>query len=230
MINYNLANQEVAIRLIAAAVFGGLIGLDRQRKEGVAGLRTHMLVCVGSALIMIVSAFGFSDIMGKPSVVLDPSRMAAQVISGIGFLGAGTILFLRPQVITGLTTAAGLWAVAGIGLAIGGGLYFPAFIATLIILIILAILKPFEKRFFKSTKGKTMTLSYNSKLISLGQIESIFIKYELVANEIFIHTNKDDAADELKVTFDYNSAPSKILSALDEFKTTEGINEINSHI
>lgn len=230
MINYNLANQEVAIRLIAAAVLGGLIGLDRQRKEGVAGLRTHMLVCVGSALIMIVSAFGFSDIMGKPSVVLDPSRMAAQVISGIGFLGAGTILFLRPQVITGLTTAAGLWAVAGIGLAIGGGLYFPAFIATLIILVILAILKPFEKRFFKSTKGKTMTLSYNSKLISLGQIESIFIKYELVANEIFIHTNKEEAADELKVTFDYNSAPSKILSALDEFKTTEGINEINSHI
>ncbi|MBK1896668.1 MgtC/SapB family protein [Chryseobacterium paridis] len=230
MLNYNLTNQEIAIRLLVAAVFGGLVGWDRQRKEGVAGLRTHMLVCVGSALIMIVSAFGFNDIMGKPSIVLDPSRIAAQVISGIGFLGAGTILFLRPQIIVGLTTAAGLWAVAGIGLAIGGGLYFPAFIATLIILIILALLKPFEKKFFKSTRGKTMILSYNSKLISLAQIESIFTKYELVASEIFIHTNKDHTSDELKVTFDFNSAPSSILSALDEFKTIEGIQEINSHI
>lgn len=230
MINYNLANQEIAIRLLIAAVLGGLIGWDRQRKEGVAGLRTHMLVCVGSCLIMIVSAFGFSDIMGKPSIVLDPSRIAAQVISGVGFLGAGTILFLRPQIIIGLTTAAGLWAVAGIGLAVGGGLYFPACIAALIILIILSLLKPFEKRFFKSTRGKTMTLFYNSKLISLGQIESILMKYELSTNEIFIHSNKDSSSDELKVTFDYNSAPSKILSALDEFKSTEGINEINSQI
>ncbi|ASW73527.1 hypothetical protein IQ37_11105 [Chryseobacterium piperi] len=230
MINYHLANQEIAIRLLIAAVLGGLIGWDRQRKEGVAGLRTHMLVCVGSCLIMIVSAFGFSDIMGKPSIVLDPSRIAAQVISGVGFLGAGTILFLRPQIIIGLTTAAGLWAVAGIGLAVGGGLYFPACIAALIILIILSLLKPFEKRFFKSTRGKTMTLFYNSKLISLGQIESILMKYELSTSEIFIHSNKDSSSDELKVTFDYNSVPSKILSALDEFKSTEGINEINSQI
>ncbi|MDC8104019.1 MULTISPECIES: MgtC/SapB family protein [Chryseobacterium] len=230
MLNYNLANQEIAIRLLVAAVFGGLVGWDRQRKEGVAGLRTHMLVCVGSSLIMIVSAFGFNDIMGKPSIVLDPSRIAAQVISGIGFLGAGTILFLRPQIIIGLTTAAGLWAVAGIGLAVGGGLYFPAFIATVIILVILALLKPFERKLFKSTKGKTMTLFYNSGLISLAQIESIFTKYELVTSEIFIHSSKDSSSDELKVTFDYNSPPSQILSALDEFKTIEGITEINSHI
>jgi putative Mg2+ transporter-C (MgtC) family protein len=80
-----------------------------------------MMVCVGAALTMIVSAFGFQDVLGTRDVILDPSRVAAQVISGIGFIGAGTILFLRQEVIRGLTTAAGLWTVAAIGLAAGGG-------------------------------------------------------------------------------------------------------------
>lgn len=87
-----------------------------------AGLRTHMLVCLGAALVMIVSAYGFNDIISAYRIVLDPSRVAAQVVSGIGFLGAGTILFLRQQVIRGLTTAASLWTVAAIGLAVGCGL------------------------------------------------------------------------------------------------------------
>jgi putative Mg2+ transporter-C (MgtC) family protein len=86
-------------------------------------MRTHMMVCLGSALTMMVSAFGFSDILGGNNIVLDPSRIAAQVISGIGFIGAGTILFLKQGVIRGLTTASGLWTVAAIGLATGSGMY-----------------------------------------------------------------------------------------------------------
>src|SRR5690606_25687884 len=97
-------------------------------------------------LIMIVSAFGFADILGAEHVVLDPSRVAAQVVSGIGFLGAGAIL-LRGSVIRGLTTAASIWAVAGIGLAIGGGLYFAGIASTLVILIILAGVKPLEEMY-----------------------------------------------------------------------------------
>ena len=98
-----------------AAALGSVIGFERERLSWAAGLRTHMLVCVGSALIMIVSAFGFFDVLQNEHVVLDPSRVAAQVVSGIGFLGAGSIL-LRGEIVRGLTTAASLWSVAAIGL------------------------------------------------------------------------------------------------------------------
>ncbi len=113
---------DVAARLVIATVAAGLIGLERERAEMSAGLRTHALVGLGAALLMIASAYGFSDILRTPNVVLDPSRIAAQVVSGVGFLGAGTIL-VQQQTVRGLTTAASIWAVAAIGLAIGGGLY-----------------------------------------------------------------------------------------------------------
>jgi len=135
-----LSNWEMAVRLLAAAALGSVIGLERERLSWTAGLRTHMLVSVGSALIMIVSAYAFSDVLGEQHVVLDPSRIAAQVVSGIGFLGAGAIL-LRGEVIRGLTTAASVWAVAAIGLAVGGGLYVAATVATVIILVILSFIR-----------------------------------------------------------------------------------------
>jgi putative Mg2+ transporter-C (MgtC) family protein len=140
--------QETLIRLFIAAVLGGLIGLDRGRRDLGAGLRTHMLVSVGSALIMLVSSYGFSHTLKRSLVVLDPSRVAAQVVSGIGFLGAGTIL-LRKEIVKGLTTAAGIWAVAAIGLAVGAGLYAAALFATAIMLGILVVLKPIERRFLR---------------------------------------------------------------------------------
>ncbi|HNL83162.1 MAG TPA: MgtC/SapB family protein, partial [Chitinophagaceae bacterium] len=90
-----LPYQEIIIRILLASFLGALIGLERERKHWAAGLRTHMMVCVGSCLIMMVSAFGFKDILGTPNVTLDPSRIAAQVVSGIGFIGAGTILLLK---------------------------------------------------------------------------------------------------------------------------------------
>lgn len=142
--------SEMGLRLLLAAVLGAVIGINRGRLEWAAGLRTHMLVCVGSALAIVVSAFGFGDVLGRPNVVLDPSRIAAQVISGVGFLGAGTILFLqREQVIRGLTTAAGLWAVASVGLAAGAGLYVAALMTTLLLWAILALLKPLEQRYLR---------------------------------------------------------------------------------
>src|ERR1700692_4582213 len=141
-----LSNVELISRLVMAAVLGGLIGFERERLHWAAGLRTHMLVSVGACLVMIVSAFGFADVANDPHVSLDPSRVAAQVVSGIGFLGAGSIL-LRGEVVRGLTTAASLWSVAAIGLAGGGGMYTAAFGATIIILVILAGVKPLERRF-----------------------------------------------------------------------------------
>ena len=136
---------DLLFRLGAAAFLGSLVGLDRQRVDKAAGLRTHMLVSVGSALIMIVSAYGFDGVIEPGRIVLDPSRVAAQVVSGIGFLGAGTIV-VRKQLVHGLTTAASIWAVAAIGMAAGGALYLAATAATLIMLVILAVLKPVEDR------------------------------------------------------------------------------------
>jgi putative Mg2+ transporter-C (MgtC) family protein len=141
-----LTTADMLLRLVIAAALGSLIGFERERISWSAGLRTHMLVAVGSALLMIVSAYGFTDVLGAEHVVLDPSRVAAQVVSGIGFLGAGAIL-LRGKVVRGLTTAASVWAVAAVGLAAGGGLYAAATAATALILLILAGIKPLEERY-----------------------------------------------------------------------------------
>ncbi|HEY9546249.1 MAG TPA: MgtC/SapB family protein [Solimonas sp.] len=151
-----LSETEVVIRLLAAALFGGAIGFERERLSW-AGLRTHMLVCVGAALFMIVSIEGFGDALHHPNVSLDPSRVAAQVASGIGFLGAGAIL-MRRGVVHGLTTAASLWAVAALGLAVGGGLYGAAIAATLIMLFILLALKPLEKRYVERRGTRRVVL------------------------------------------------------------------------
>ena len=119
-----------------AAIFGTIIGLDREYREKEAGFRTHFLVSQGSALMMIVSQYGFSEILTHDGVSLDPSRIAAQVVSGIGFIGAGTIIF-NHQIVRGLTTAASLWATAGIGLTAGAGMSWLALAATILTLVAL---------------------------------------------------------------------------------------------
>ena len=123
-------------RLVLAALFGTIIGLDREYREKEAGFRTHFLVSLGSALMMIVSQYGFSEILTHDGVSLDPSRIAAQVVSGIGCIGAGTIIF-NHQIVRGLTTAASLWATAGIGLTAGAGMSWLALAATILTLVAL---------------------------------------------------------------------------------------------
>lgn len=123
-------------RLVLAALFGTIIGLDREYREKEAGFRTHFLVSLGSALMMIVSQYGFSEILTHDGVSLDPSRIAAQVVSGIDFIGAGTIIF-NHQIVRGLTTAASLWATAGIGLTAGAGMSWLALAATILTLVAL---------------------------------------------------------------------------------------------
>ena len=123
-------------RLVLAAIFGTIIGLDREYREKEAGFRNHFLVSLGSALMMIVSQYGFSEILTHDGVSLDPSRIAAQVVSGIGFIGAGTIIF-NHQIVRGLTTAASLWATAGIGLTAGAGMSWLALAATILTLVAL---------------------------------------------------------------------------------------------
>lgn len=124
---------DLILRLLLASLLGGIIGLDREYRAKEAGLRTHILVSLGSAIFMIVSQYGFGNILQEGNISLDPSRIASQVVTGIGFIGAGTIIIHR-QFVRGLTTAAGLWATAAIGLAVGGELYAVAVAATILTL------------------------------------------------------------------------------------------------
>ena len=144
MIYHELTRQEVVIRILAAIFIGGLIGLERGMKNRPAGLRTYMLVCVGSCLVMMTNQYAFQHTGAGDSM-----RLGAQVISGIGFLGAGTIVVTRHNQIKGLTTAAGLWASAGLGLALGIGFYEGAITAGIGVYVILSIIQGLDYRVHK---------------------------------------------------------------------------------
>ncbi len=152
-------NLDFVLRLFVAGLMGVVIGLEREYRAKEAGYRTHFLVALGSALMMIVSQYGFSEVLEKDLVRLDPSRIAAQVVSGIGFIGAGTIILLQKQVVKGLTTAAGVWATAGIGLAIGAGMYGIGISATVLALIGLEVLS----QCFKSIGMRTMIVEFTAE-------------------------------------------------------------------
>ncbi len=137
---FDLSNSLIyVIRLLLASVCGVIIGLERKNRSKEAGIRTHCVVACAAALIMIISKYAFFDIIGKGmyegfEVRLDPSRVASTIASGIGFLGAGMI-FVHKNTVTGLTTAAGIWATSGVGMAIGSGLYIIGIAATVIIIM-----------------------------------------------------------------------------------------------
>ncbi|KWK31783.1 methyltransferase [Burkholderia stagnalis] len=194
-----LGNVELVMRLILAAALGSVIGFERERLSWAAGLRTHMLVCVGSALIMIVSAFGFADALGSPHVVLDPSRVAAQVVSGIGFLGAGSIL-LRGEIVRGLTTAASLWSVAAIGLAVGGGLYVASISATFIILVILAGVKPLERRYFTVRQRRQLVLTVERGTLTFDSLHAALGPNSARVKQFIVQQAEDsDEHDDVRI-------------------------------
>ncbi len=138
----NFGPLTVIVRLLFAAITGGLIGSERGRHGRAAGLRTHILVCIGASMTSLTSVF-LSESLGYTG---DAARLSAQVISGIGFLGAGTIMIRNSSVITGLTTAAGMWATAAIGIALGYGFYSAAITATLICIFSVSILSRLERK------------------------------------------------------------------------------------
>lgn len=139
--------ESIVVRILSAIIVGGLIGLERGMKNRPAGLRTYMLVCIGSCLIMLTNQYIY-----QYTGAGDPMRLGAQVVSGIGFLGAGTIVVTKHNQIKGLTTAAGLWASAGVGLALGIGFYEAALTATIGIYTILTILQRWEHRVHKKNR------------------------------------------------------------------------------
>ncbi len=221
-----LPDLEIVLRLVVSAILGSLIGLERERLNWTAGLRTHMLVCVGAALFMIVSAYGFFDILESdaPNVELDVSRVAAQVVSGIGFLGAGTIIF-RNKIVRGLTTAASLWTVAAVGLAVGGGLYVASFSATALILLILAGLRPLERHFFRHRRSRQLLLTTQLGELSLSAIEQVLTAAQLTVQQILVERDTEKVTEQWTIQLEpHNPADGKL--ALDKLRTLPGIHAI----
>jgi len=167
-----ITEQQIVTRLFAAAVLGGLVGLERERHNQPAGLRTHIILAIGSALAMCVSidlAMQFRPYVPNG----DPARLAAQVISGIGFLGAGAI-FKYGTSVKGLTTATSLWTVAIVGLAVGAGHYFPAIVATSLLLVALIALDMLEKRYLVGIATRTISVRVQDKPFMVDELKQVF--------------------------------------------------------
>lgn len=193
-----IGEWDIVLRLCLAMVLGGLIGFEREFNNHAAGLRTNILVCVGSTLIMLLSMYGFSDFLGEENVRVDPARLATAVISGVGFLGAGTILFTGKS-ITGLTTAASLWVVASIGLAIGAGFYFAGILSTVLVVLILWVFNKIELRYLNGKKIQILTIQTEMSSINIDAITSAFDDRAIVLKKMSMRTaHQRMECDEMK--------------------------------
>ncbi|MDR3600770.1 MAG: MgtC/SapB family protein [Desulfosporosinus sp.] len=187
-----ITDYEIALRIFLACVFGGIVGFERERNDSPAGFRTHILVCLGAALIMILSMYAFADFT---TVSKDPARLASQVVSGIGFLGAGTILRDGGSV-RGLTTAASLWVVSAIGLATGAGFYFSAFLATFLVFVTLE--RSIEHYFFRSKQVlRIVTVNGTCKVKEMNRIIE---SHKIIAQNISMTLLNEE---QDKTTFEY---------------------------
>lgn len=170
-----LSPGSALARLLLAALAGGLIGLEREMRRQTAGLRTHILICIGASLLTLLSIWmpqSFGLDRG------DPTRIAAQIVSGIGFLGAGAIVKIGNNT-KGLTTAASIWSVAALGMAIGGGMWLPAMGALFLILVTLTLLEPVERRFFPGERIKLLQIWYDESTADRKRIDEALRAYGL---------------------------------------------------
>ncbi len=188
---------EIALRLGLAVIFGGLVGFERETHNRPAGFRTHILVCTGSALIMMVSAYGFLNEFGT-GYQLDPGRIAAQVVTGIGFLGAGTILQQRGS-IRGLTTAASIWVVSGIGLATGIGFYAGAVLATMLVLISLLYLGRVDRKILQRRRIKILQIKSVDQPGMLSRVTGVISESKLDIKKAYLQAHEYDSSLEKDV-------------------------------
>lgn len=211
----NLSN--ITIRLFLSTLLGGLLGWEREARRQNAGLRTHMVISVGSCLLMLISIYIPQTFSGYPNV--DPGRIAAQVVSGIGFLGAGAIFRLGGST-HGLTTAATIWAVAAVGLSVGAGMYEAAIIVTLLLLFVLSILDKVGKRVFIGGSLKTLKISFQSAKIETSKIFAILEKHEVITKNINVvqSTNKQNSKIMLYVFVPENLKVKQLYKDLNELK------------
>ena len=180
----------VALRIFAAVIIGGILGMERGMKNRPAGLRTYMLVCVGACVIMLTNQYVYQVFGGG-----DPVRMGAQVVSGIGFLGAGTIIVTRRNQIKGLTTAAGLWAAAGVGLALGVGFYEAAIVGTFAVFFVMTLLQKMDNRLHRRSRQLEAYIELDT--ISLGDFLRTIREADIEISNVQRESG-DEASDDVR--------------------------------
>ena len=185
-------NLEMIFRISVAALCGIFIGMERRNRSKEAGLRTHCVVACGAALMMVISKYGFFDMLEFLELTdtkLDPSRVAAQIVSGVGFLGAG-IIFIQKKTVTGLTTAAGIWTTAGIGMAIGAGMYAVGIASTLILLFAQILLHK-NPKWTKFPKLKTLAIYDVSEPDFQKSASELLSAKHIAVHDTYISKNQD---------------------------------------
>ena len=193
-----MMEMEFLWRLLAATAMGAAIGIEREYHAKEAGIRTHLLVALGSCLFMILSAYGFDAFLAKDHTSFDPSRIASQVVTGIGFIGAGTII-LQKQVVRGLTTAAGLWVTAAIGLACGIGMYVIAIVTTVLVLVSLGVINIYLPYF--AQKERTITFLIEDYKVLTDVLESLR-KEKITILNYEMHKDADEKNGKMLVSIE----------------------------
>jgi len=215
---------EICLRLVLSCIMGGIIGYERQMRHKSAGLRTNMLVSLGSCLIMIMSEALYDNVEGKTNA--DPARLAAQVVSGIGFLGAGAIM-KEGLTVTGLTTAACLWVVAGVGLAVGAGFYFSATVTTLIVFLVLGNLSRLDA-WVDSDRLLSLSVHTVDRPGQIMRISACIEDLHLRSRGVKVHTDEDEAPQagerRIYVSFEvFNTENIKPAFIVDALRQVDGV-------
>lgn len=216
-----ITDIDIALRLLLSLLLGGLIGLERESHKRPAGFRTHILVCMGSTLVMLISIYGFDELVRATGMTRDPARLAAQVVSGIGFLGAGTILREGPTV-KGLTTAASLWVVAGIGLAVGVGFYFAAGLTTILAVLTLVILDKVERKWLLTKHHDHLVIRVSDRPGRLGTIAAILGNHGVNITDVEITPGSDGSEAILDLLVTIPSHVQKVL-LLEDISRVDGV-------
>lgn len=218
----------MSVRIFIAAILSGLVGIEREVKKHPAGFRTHLLVGIGSCLMMLLSLYGFEPYINENSNIrFDPARIPSYVISGIGFLGAGTIL-VRGASIRGLTTAASIWVVAGLGLIVGVGMYAPAILTTVVVLLSLIFLNKFESKFIK-TRYHSLHIVVNRENKGLVQIINKLEEKRINVQRFQVEDYVDEDMNELLTQYvlDINLPEKKEIAILfEELHKLKGVVKI----
>lgn len=211
MPEFDIAQLEYLLRIVLAALCGGAVGLERERRFKNAGIRTHLIVALSAALMTVLSRHGFADVVGN-GVTADASRMAASVVSAIGFLGAG-VIFFRKDVASGITTAAGLWATVGVGIAMGAGRYFLGISVTLLIVLIQIFLH-WKNPLVKPQKAGTVVMRLVEPQMEVAVGSRLAGMAERIDSIHFTRVNDEEVEISCEVIFPVDYSADDLIRAL----------------
>ena len=221
--NFTMVQLEYIIRIVLACFCGLFIGFERSKRQKEAGLRTHIILAMGCAILTIVSKYGFNDVLVDSGLGVEASRIASNIVTGIGFLGAG-VIFVRGGSVRGLTTAAGIWATAGIGLAIGSGLYIIGIVSTILLMVVQVVI---HKLFPSLESTFTIELSIKAKkeFDLINAVNMYFNENGIIINSFKIKKNTTDTEMKVNIRVFKNTSLDNILKY---FSSIEDIIEIST--